>query len=705
MMPEDQCDAGARTGVTRRSTDATMTAHADPFVDPIAAPPSRAWATAVLVISWSLAAAALALVPFTDPSWHTGQWYGLVDMSDAVVFGATAALLLARGRHPVSWLVATCAIGGGLAAVGFQWSMVVLTHPGAPELPSLQAAQNSAWLPGTYAMIILVPVLVRRRPLRTVDRAFLVLSTAVIAGLTLMRLTDPYPWPDGEPIAPLAIRTVQAQFGVVCILATIAIADLVRRWRQQSPEDRRGLGWLAVGASLMTAAFIPLTLPMEWTSGFPDWLTPVLHLASQLFFPAALLVAVLGQRIAGLEFVVGRTTLWMLLSGALLALYVGIVAIGGELLPTGDGLVLALAAAAVAVTISPLRRVLQRRIDALVRGDVSVPIEAFTGMGRRLGAATDDTELLTVIAESVVHALRLGGLAIDVDWQGGPRRVAAVGELSHASMETRDLVVRRETVGRVVVSGRHGELLDRATLESLDDLTPVVAAVVQLVARTRELTDSRARIASARDEERRTLRRELHDGFGPGLAGVALGLRAAVNLLATDPAAAGPLVRQMADEIDQRVEEVRSLARGLLPPILDELGLIPAIVELAERYRVLGGLDVVVDADDVTVDAEARQALYGIVAEAVRNVVRHADATTCVIAVSVRDGSLTVTIDDDGAGIPASPASGVGLLSMRERADGIGATLSVARRDRGTRVEVVYPLEMSVVPSVAEALQ
>ena len=415
---------------------------------------------------------------------------------------------------------------------------------------------------------------------------------------------------------------------------------------------------MAIGATLMTAAFIPLTLPVEWTSDLPDWLTPVLHLSSQLFFPAALLVAVLRQRIAGLEFVIGRTTLWMLLSGALLGIYVVIVAVGSQLLPTDDAVVLGMATAVVAVSISPLRRVLQRRIDALVRGDVSIPTEAFTGMSRRLGTATDDTELLEVIAESVVHALRLGGLAIEVDGPGGARRVTSVGELSRASLEARDLVVSREVVGRVVVSGRHGERLDRTTLDSLDDLTPVVAAVVQLVARTRELTESRARIATARDEERRMLRRELHDGFGPSLAGVALGLRAAGNLLATDPAAAEPLVRQMADEIDQRVEEVRTLARGLLPPVLDDLGLVPAIAELAERYRVLGDVDVIVTADDVTVDADVRQAIYGIVAEAVRNVVRHADATTCHISVtrSERDP------DDHGRrrrdGDPRGPQTG-----------------------------------------------
>jgi signal transduction histidine kinase len=359
-------------------------------------------------------------------------------------------------------------------------------------------------------------------------------------------------------------------------------------------------------------------------------------------------------------------------------------------------LVIAVATAVVALAVMPLRSALQGHIDALIRGPGRASTPTFSDMGRRLSTANDDTELLAQIAGSVRHALRLGGLAIEVDWPGGSRRVACVGELSDASTEVRDLVVRREVVGRVLVSGRPGELLDRTTLESLDDLTAVVAVVVQLVARTRELTESRARIVEARDEERRALRRELHDGFGPGLAGVGLGLRAAENLLATSPDAAAPLIAQMAAEIDQRVEEVRTLARGLLPPVLDELGLVPAIVELAQRHRITGGLDVVVVADEVNVEPHVRQALYGIVAEAVRNVVRHADATTCTITVAVAGDDLVVTVDDDGTGIPATPTSGIGLASMHERAIGVGGTLDVHRLDRGTRVAVRVPLAAEV---------
>ncbi len=667
----------------------------------------RACSIAVLVTAWGLAAIALLLVPFTQPTWHAGQWFGLVDLSDAVVFGAVASLLLARGRHPVSWLVALCAVGGGLAAVGFQWSMVSTVHPDLPALPVLQGAQAWAWVPGTYAMIIVVPVLVRRVPLRPLDRWFVAMGSGAIGALTLARLTDPFPWPDGAPYAPLPVRsewwadlidrTGMWQFALVCALAAVATADLVRRWHHRTPDERRGLGWLAVGAGLMAAAFLPLAVPASWTAELPLWLTPVLHLCSQLFFPAALLVAVLGQRIAGLEFVVGRATLWALCSALLVALYAVIIALGAEVLPTDDGLVIAIATAAVAVSFTPLRTALQRRIDALVRGAAGGPSGAIGDLGRGMITASDDEQLLGTIGESVRHALRLGGLAIEVDWPGGARRVASVGDLVPASTTARDLVVQREVVGRLVVSGRPGEALDAQTRGALDDLAPVVAAVVQLVARTRQLTESRARIAEARDEERRALRRELHDGFGPGLAGVALGLRAADNLLVVDPSTARRLVGEMADELDQRVEEVRTLARGLLPPVLDEGGLVPALVELAARQQITGGVRVEVIADDVEVSAPVRQAVYGVVAEAVRNVVRHAGATTCTITLRTDATGLVVTIDDDGTGLPARPTPGVGLSSMRERATGVGGSLDVIGLVPGTRVVLRIPAEVPIV--------
>lgn len=654
----------------------------------------------VAVACWSIAGVSVLLVPFTEPQWHPGQWYFLVDLADAVVFGGVAAALLARGRHPVAWLTAACGLGGAIAALGFQWSAVLAVHPELPRLDPLSSTQNWAWVPGTLAMILVVPHLVRRRPLGTVGRWACSLSTILVASFLVTRWTDPYPWPDGPTMAPFPVRSTwwlsvlddafRLQMYALCALATVAVGDLVRRWRRLDPEARRGLGWLAVGAGLMSAAFLPLAMPQAWTETWPVWLTPVLHLGSQLFFPAALLVAVLGQQLRGLDVAVGRATVYGLLTAGVVTVYLGVAWTLDNLL---DGRLPGLVGAAlVALGIQPARVRIQRRVVRLVHGDAADPARAIAIVGEQLGAAADEGELSEVVAESLCSSLRLGGVGIDVDWPGGARRLAQSGLVGTDAI-TLPLVVHREHVGDLVVQARRGERLDRGTLDALERLAPIVAATVQLVARTRALTESRARIAVARDEERRRLRRELHDGFGPALAGIGLGLEAVRNLRGVDDVAAGELLERLSAEVEARVEDVRTLARGLLPPILEELGLVPALVELTDRHRRTDGLAVSMHVDDPIppVDAEQQIALYGIVAEAVRNVVRHAGATSCEVAVRRLPTGVVVTVRDDGSGIADDHVPGVGLRSMAERAESAGASLSIRTGSAGTTVEVVVP--------------
>jgi signal transduction histidine kinase len=166
---------------------------------------------------------------------------------------------------------------------------------------------------------------------------------------------------------------------------------------------------------------------------------------------------------------------------------------------------------------------------------------------------------------------------------------------------------------------------------------------------------------------------------------------AARNLMATDPAAAGALLDQMLAELNASIEDVRTLARELVPPVLVEEGLPAALVELAERQR-LGGLEVDLVIGDLPTElpASLATALYGVAVEAVRNVVRHADATSCRIELRRSgEGALVLSVTDDGVGIPDEVESGVGLQSMRERAEAIGAVLTVAPLTvGGTRVEL-----------------
>lgn len=682
-----------------------------PLVTPIVDRPSarqRVPTPAVVVCgaAWSLAAVAVALVPFTEPQWHAGQWFYLVDLADAIVFGAVAGVLLARGRHPVAWILAACAVGGGLAAVAFQWSMVRIVHPGLPVLDPLSSAQNWGWIPGTLAVILVLPWLVRSGPIGRAGRTAIWAGVATIAVILAGRLTDPYPWPDGPTMAPFAVRshwwagliedTFPFQVAALCLLGFLAAADVVRRHRRLGADLGRGLGWLAVACGLMTAAFVPLALPEAWVADLPIWLTPVLHLSSQLFFPAALLVAVLGQRLEGLDVAVDRATVYGLLTGGVVAVYLSTVWVLDTVLPAGRGPGL-IGVAIVAVGMQPARRWLQARVDRLVRGDATRPLDALSRVGEGLGSAADDRALATVVLDAVREAFRLGGVAVDVDWPNGARRLAQSGTVE-ADSHPVELMLHQEHVGQMSISARRGERLDRATLDAVAGMAPVVAATVQLEARARALRESRAEIAQARDDERRRLRSELHDGFGPALAGIGLGLQAARNLAATDPAAATALLDRLAAEVEDRVEAVRTLARGLLPPVLEERGLVAALGELAERHQLTDGIRVMVDIAPSTpnCDLPTARALYGIAAEALRNTVRHAGAETCRIELGVAAHQLVLRVVDDGAGIAPDAAPGVGLRSMRERADAVAGELRISREGgSGTAVEVTVPLSDS----------
>jgi signal transduction histidine kinase len=659
-------------------------------------------ALVALIATYLVAAAAIALMVLNRPEWHVGQWYFLVDLADAIVYGAVGWVLLSRLGRPVVWLVVGCAFGGAVAALSMQWTEYQAERPDLPALPLLASAQSWAWIPGTLALILVAPWLVRRGPLDRVGRIGATVGAAVSVGHMLVRWTDPYPWPEGSSVMPFAIRDTgwldrieQIDRGfnaAIVVVGLAAAADVARRWYAAATIDaRRGLGWLAVGGALMTVAFAPLALPAAWTADLPVATTPLIHLASQLFFPAALLVAVLGQQLWGLRLTVSRAVAWTLLTAVLVAGYAVLVSVLGLLLPgLADGVEQLAAAALLAAAVDPIRRFVQRRVDRLVHGDARRPLDAVDRVGSRLGAASDPTRLVSGVLDGIVESLRLAGASIDVAAAGSTQRIAVGRDGTEGVVLP--LVLDGDLIGSLTAWPRPGERLDQVTRRALDALVPTVAVAALLAVKADELAESRARVVHARDEERRAVRRELHDGLGPALAGVGYGIAAARTMLTSDPAGAGHLLDRLQCELDSRVEEVRALAREMVPPILIEAGLAPALLELADRHR-MGGLDVVVDVDRrIELGSTTDHALYGIASEALRNVVRHAQATRCRISLHVDHGSVELSVCDDGVGIAPGRPSGVGLQSMRERADAIGAQLSVAPgASGGAEVRVRIP--------------
>lgn len=630
---------------------------------------SRAPAVAVSGLAVLLAVAGAAMVAATRPTLGTDALFLLVDATVALVYGATATLILTRSRHVVGYLLALTALGGGLSAAGGGWR--VLAESRGLEAGPLSGAFGWAWVPGTLALFLVVPWLVRERPSAAPwwgpAVGALVAATALVASLT----------------ARYGLLTAALASAVVWGLVTAVAVE--RRRRRSSPADAVGLDWLALGTLVLALSFVPLLLPPGLA---PAWLTPVLHLASQALFPAAVLAVVLRQRLWGVEVAISRALLAAALTVALAGAYLLVSVLVSRVVP-GEGWAQTVAAAVVVVGVQPSRLWLERRVHRLVYGIGGDPARAAGRLGSEIGRAADPEVLLARLADQVASALRLESVTV-LDADGEP--LARAGMATSAPMCV-GLVALDRRVGVLQATARPGERLDPRTRYALEEMAGVVATAL-LVGRTgQELRTTRERLTRARLEERRVLRRELHDGLGPWLAGLRLGVTGAANLVATDPAAARSMLEALQGELDQRVEEVRSAARHLLPPVLEELGLEAALRELVTRHAE-GGFQVRLSYDvPAQLSEHVATAAYGIASEAVLNAARHSGESSCDLEVSADATTLRLLCRDRGVGRDPGTPSGVGTLTMHERAAELGGTLRILPLvPAGTAVEVVLPL-------------
>jgi signal transduction histidine kinase len=212
---------------------------------------------------------------------------------------------------------------------------------------------------------------------------------------------------------------------------------------------------------------------------------------------------------------------------------------------------------------------------------------------------------------------------------------------------------------------------------------------------TTQLQRSRERLVTAREEERRRIRRDLHDGLGPVLAGIAMQLDAARRLTRRDQDAADQLLQHLREQTQAAIADIRRLVYELRPPALDDLGLAGALARHAASCSTPGGPQVSVDADPglPALPAAVEVAAYRIATEAVTNITRHAGARTATVTLAAADGVLLVEVADDGRGISPGHRAGVGLISMRERAEELGGSCTVAPRPGGgTLVSARLPL-------------
>ncbi|MGY1618207.1 histidine kinase [Geodermatophilus sp. SYSU D00691] len=504
---------------------------------------------------------------------------------------------------------------------------------------------------------------------------------AGLAVLTVLASFDPAAYDDfvssGPP--PLTLPSWWPTTAVAVVAAAALAGGAVAIWigagvrlARARPPERQQLAWLV-------CVVLPL-LVVIFLVPAPEWLFGL----SAVLVPVALAVGVVRYRLLGI--VVTRALVYGVLTGAVLLAWLALAAVAaaalGRTLSPVPG---AVAAALVAVALSPARSRLQVAADRLVYGERRDPVAAVARLGDRV-ADVEEADLLPAVLETVTAALRAPGAAV-LDPAG--RTTAATGDLVPDDAVRLPLRVGGRAVGTLAVARRgSGEAFTAGDERLLAVLAPQVAAVLRALELADSLERERDRVLTATHAERDRIRRDLHDGLGPSLAGISLGVQALQG-----QQAASPLLARLREEVDSAVGEVRRIIDGLRPAALDDVGLVPAIERHAQA--VSASVPVRVSAGELPpLPPDVETAALRIAQEALTNVARHSGAGRAEVGLRARDGRLELTVCDDGAGISGNGGrpDGVGLASMRTRARAVGGDLTVTSGPEGTRVVAALPV-------------
>lgn len=505
-------------------------------------------------------------------------------------------------------------------------------------------------------------------------------------------------------------------FAIFLGLLVSVVATQVYRYRRVStPQQRQQTKWVVFGIALaLLGVFALFALSVIVSLDIiPDLIGGSLLHVFLLLIPLSIGMAILHSHLWDIDIIINRTLVYGTLTASIVGLYVFVVGYLGALFHTSGNLLISLIAAGlVAVAFQPLRVFLQRGVNRLLYGLRDEPYVVLAGLGQRLQATLDPAAVLSTIVETVREVLKLSYVAIEVQEGAAFVLAASCGTPPAKAALRLPLVHQREPVGTLLIAPRgRDDTLTPADLSLLHDLAGQIGIAVHAVRltidlqrMTTDLQHSRERLVIAREEERRRLRRDLHDDLGPTLAALALTASNVSDLIPTDPDAAVALANALQNDIRATVGDIRRLVYELRPSALDELGLVAAIRERAAQFSSLHqvgegpapseGLLVQVEAPGSLppLPAAVEVAAYRIIQEALTNVSRHAHARNCTVRLAFTD-ALEVEILDDGVGLPAELQAGVGLLSMRERAAELGGSCIVEKmKETGTRVCARLPV-------------
>lgn len=614
-----------------------------------------------------------------------------------VTFTGLGALVLSREPRNSAALLCLVPV---LIPISHAFASVAGVEPGSTMVELSGLLREFVWSVPLTMLLLLMPnghLPDRRwRPFARLLGISLVVSPGLSAAGLLLSETS---WAQRSPLqltlgwAPPVDMWWIVAFGSEFVVRAgmwVAPMSLVHRLLLTRGRERAQVAWVLLGAGIMELAvgFPGLMLLRMFdpygrthTLGDPAVVVPLGALA----FPVACGVAILRYRLVELNPLLRRLLLAVILVTVLTGCYLGLRALfGAEPLPA------TVTAVGLAMVTPVLYRWLRGGVTRLVYGRRGSPADITAALTRRMATASGPDEVLAVLADSVCYAVPGAVGVVLTSGSRELRRVFRGAEGVAAVREKVPLTFQGVELGYLEIAPRCTCTLDVADRALLGDLAAAAAAAVAAAHRSAQLQRAHQELITAREQERRRIARDLHDGVGPVLSGLGFtldSLRAAVR----DPDAAR-VAGQARGQVRDAMQLVRRVARELRPAGVDQLGLVGALRELAARHTG-GALTVELTAGDLgELCAATEVAAHAIVAEALTNAARHAAATRCDMTLDrVADG-LDITVQDNGVGLGGAPA-GVGRASMIERAEELGGWCRITTGPGGgTGVQAHLPV-------------
>src|SRR5579864_598895 len=632
---------------------------------------------------------------------------------------APAGALIAsrRPRNAIGWLMLAVSLaavtGGVLGEVGRRLYASDLHLGAALFIASDALSRAEVLLVGL--LLLLFPdgqfVSSRRRTLAVFGIAITALVAALGVG-TPGKLDDfAVASPPVNPFAlPMSTAGAVIAFGAFVGLFTflfLAAVSVVARYRGAGPERRLQLKWFALAASLLAIveiggnAFVGIADRLGGLSPLPVTVIQVLAFAALW---VAIAIAILRHRLFDIDLVISRTVAYGALAVLISASYIAIVAGIGSLLAVGSTSRLVLAVvvtAAVAVAFQPLRSRLERLADRVVYGKRAAPYEVLADFTARLAGQQSSAGLILTMARLLAQGTASDEATVWLQRQGV--KIAAgsfpVGSAVAPESATRTVLVQHggQLLGLLAVKRKSGHLLTATEERLMDGLASQASLVLrnarlqdELKSQLIELHESRRRLVSAQDEARRRLERDLHDGAQQNLVSLRMKLGLAATVARERPGSLEPLLAEMQSELGDALDSLRSLARGVYPPLLEAEGLKAAVRARARQVPI----SIDVQCAPERYPRELEGAVYFCCSEALQNLTKHSRATRGSVRVWPEDGRLCFEVRDNGRGLdPASARSAGGLQNIRDRLDVLGGVVDVSSAPgAGARVAGWVPL-------------